>query len=863
METALASQTSTLPLKALYTDFLNNFPLNVKAGDTLPSNPWAQALKTRVTDTLGELAERYDLKLNPLAAVGAIRVKGGQYINFCKKPLKTSRGFYPYIWFSFDNKNVGYALGFSDDNDVPKTFIETLSTVGRKRLPDFTESSRQGLPQKTINLEQTTDEELTSDLIRLLDTYTECVNQLEDEIEEFISNTRTNQLTGSLPPEQLEVVLDEFIAWCEANPADQHLLDERPVAYANWSKEYFSNLPAADLVKEMTDFVAQGGKLQTGGARGKTKFAKQLAGREEEFRAHLTKAYDPNLDLEQWWEDSRSFPGFGQGIRSIFLHRAHPTHYAIYNQKALDGYRILGVLPTRSKRSQVSYTDVNTAAHTILAKRPDKLSLYLVDHLTHFITIPQGEALIQSLLNSNPEQGDDIAQECYKTWIIAGGERGRATQSFIQTNSISIDFDIRQDLTQFNTEQKIRTIIATAHNTTLDRHSWTSSCYSFAHKMKVGDLVILRSGLREINAVGVVTSRCTYQSHRETFPHVRQVEWVFVGERVLPDEIPQFRQATFVELTPDSPRVEAIKQLTNWTEFEAKISEIRAKVILAAPFLKIFLDREEAHTAFNLIKDTLERLEERDPKSDRLALTLPNAGSQISLSYGARLLLHLRRDEGQLVISSVLEQHDLATGEHFEGGEFSANGKGVGIGLKHRVLADFEQSEQHKQRYLSAVEALKTLSDHRTPYARWHIPQLVEAALDPAARENLFTNGLNNFATEQPYFEQSITIPTEKQMAKGRNVIYFGPPGTGKTWTLLNKERQRFIAPASSISKDEQLKALVADQPWWVVLGAALLKMGPSNVPALKQHPLVKARFAITDIKAPSSSLWVPLQMHT
>jgi hypothetical protein len=860
METAVAEATKTLPLRALFSEFLDGFLENTKPGDTLTSNSWVRALRDRTRDVLGGLADRYGFELRPLGGLGTIR-RNNQYINFRKHPLKTSRGFYAIVRFRFDTHRVEYALGYSDDHSIPHDFIETLLDVGTEALPDFNERT-QGLPMKSFDLSRTTDEELTQTLVRLLEVYNQCVGELSHDIDEFFEAERKKTTSQNINPAQFEHLLDQYLAWCDANREDQHLLDELPSAYAQWSESYFRSLHADELLEEMTTFLVEGGKLQTGGARGKGQFVRGISGRIEEFRAHLLKVYEPVFDVEEWWEDCQKFPRFGRGIRSIFLHRTHPSRYAIFNKKAFDGYQALGFLPQELSESQATFSQINDAAHSIRDKRPDELSLYLVDHLTHYITTPEGEAVLKKL------QGESAAEPLqsparYRTWLIAGGRGGDLAESFVESSYISISFDVREDLTPCDSEPKVRAAIMRAHPGDEDRRSWVASCYGFAHEMKAGDVVVLRSGQRSINAVGVVTSAYKYSPHSSPHPHLRSVEWVFTEGCELPESIPQFRQDTLVKLSDDTQRLDAIKTVTGWRTFESRLAEIRARISIAPPFSQLFSDRDEANAVFDLVKETLERIEIRDPRSDRIAFTLPQEGTQMSLNYGARLLINLRREEGSLRISFCANRDDLSPDEVFEGNEFSSNKEGVGIGIQHRGFSEFRTSAELKERYLRAVDSLVASYNQRTPFSRFHIPKLVEAALDQGIRDDLLAKGLGAFTTGTASSNESLPIAKEVRVAKGRNVIYFGPPGTGKTWTLLNKERLKYVVSAQSITKEEQLQALVADEPWWVVIGAALYKVGPSKVPDLVEHPIIKARYAVANVKRLSNTIWANLQSHT
>jgi hypothetical protein len=685
METAVANPVKTLPLKSLFSDFLLHFRENLKGGDTVKSNPWIKELHDRTTRILSGLASSYGCKLRPMGGVGRVRTDD-QYLNFCKPPLTTNRGFFPSVFFRFEDIVVEYGLGYSDENSLPRSFIEAMREVARERLADFTALSRQGLPLKKFDLNKTTDEELTKDLIRLLDVYQECVSRLSPEIAEFGNNRVGDVLT----PQQLDIVLDRYLAWCALRPDDAHLRGEHDDQYKKWSREYFQTLPLDRFVNEMTEFVGKGGGVQSRAYRFQKTFIKGLVGNEEAFRKHLLRVYDQDFDLHGWWKDSDAFLGFGEGTRSIFLHRAFPDRFAIFNDKASAGYHRLGVLPLKAKRKSVTYDEINAAAHSIVNKRPEKLTLFLADHLTHYITVPEGRELVEKLLTEN------------------------------------------------------------------SRNS------------------------------------------------------------------------------------------------------------LAAPFSSIFVDRNEADIAFDLVKETLEHLGEGLSQSDRVAVTLPRGGSSLSVNWGSRLVLQFKKTGNRLLVVYSARKSDLGAEEDFEAGEFSVDRELAGIGLQTRTFDEFIASPELQERHRRALAETKRTYSRRTSHARFHLPALQEAAFNQTIREKLFREGIElSYATmenEEPVMQ---VAEGNKKIARGRNCIYFGPPGTGKTWTLLNEERQRFVVSASSTTREEQLQALVADESWWVVVGAALYKMGPSKVPELMKHPLVAARLALTKLKAPKSSLWVALQTHT
>lgn len=93
------------------------------------------------------------------------------------------------------------------------------------------------------------------------------------------------------------------------------------------------------------------------------------------------------------------------------------------------------------------------------------------------------------------------------------------------------------------------------------------------------------------------------------------------------------------------------------------------------------------------------------------------------------------------------------------------------------------------------------------------------------------------------------------------NLILYGPPGTGKTYRLTDLQHH-FTIETKTETRDEYLRRLVADKPWWLVIAAVLSDLGQSKVSAIEAHELVVAKFATTSIASPKNRIWAALQIH-
>jgi AAA domain (dynein-related subfamily) len=94
------------------------------------------------------------------------------------------------------------------------------------------------------------------------------------------------------------------------------------------------------------------------------------------------------------------------------------------------------------------------------------------------------------------------------------------------------------------------------------------------------------------------------------------------------------------------------------------------------------------------------------------------------------------------------------------------------------------------------------------------------------------------------------------------NLILYGPPGTGKTHYLTDQLVPRFQRQPLPVDLDAELAATLA---WWELTALALDDLGGrAKVAALEQHVLIKARYAMSPLRAPlAQRLWAVLQSHT
>lgn len=129
-------------------------------------------------------------------------------------------------------------------------------------------------------------------------------------------------------------------------------------------------------------------------------------------------------------------------------------------------------------------------------------------------------------------------------------------------------------------------------------------------------------------------------------------------------------------------------------------------------------------------------------------------------------------------------------------------------------------------------------------------------------------SGTKDFTANDKENEKTPNPETKPDAIAPLNRIYFGPPGTGKTFELQRLIAREYTA-TSDIHDDqawqtEQIELAFANAKWWESLGATLYDLKkPATIEEIDKHPFVKAAFAGKRVnRSRSGSLSTNLNQH-
>ena len=119
----------------------------------------------------------------------------------------------------------------------------------------------------------------------------------------------------------------------------------------------------------------------------------------------------------------------------------------------------------------------------------------------------------------------------------------------------------------------------------------------------------------------------------------------------------------------------------------------------------------------------------------------------------------------------------------------------------------------------------------------------------------------------QPLVDKKIVSDSLRLLAYFKNLIIFGPPGTGKTF-WAREIANRLIASqlAQAQSRSAFLLRIIEDLPFYDILALGMYRTGIDKkftVPQIEEMELIQARFRQNPVLHPKNQIWGYLQTHT
>ena len=171
------------------------------------------------------------------------------------------------------------------------------------------------------------------------------------------------------------------------------------------------------------------------------------------------------------------------------------------------------------------------------------------------------DSQIDKLFNLFPKEEDGLGDndvETIRYWLCSPGSGASFWDEFYNQGIMAIGFTGTDDLTKYSSKDEIRQALQEIHNDESSHMNDVHALWQFSHEMEVGDVIFAKYGNNEIIGRGTVESEYFYDETRDSYKHVRKVNWTHKGHWKIDDNLP----------------TKTLTDITNYQEFTNNIKEL-------------------------------------------------------------------------------------------------------------------------------------------------------------------------------------------------------------------------------------------------------------------------------------------------
>jgi len=152
-------------------------------------------------------------------------------------------------------------------------------------------------------------------------------------------------------------------------------------------------------------------------------------------------------------------------------------------------------------------------------------------------------------------------KDVQQVWMIGAGREGSQKDRFLSESIMAIGMLKLGDLSKYKGPRALEEKMAQVFPGEPRHKNDIRACLDFVHNMKIGDLVFLKQGRRELIAYGFITGAYEFLADESSYRNVRKIEWLDSGSWML-------ETSAFL----------ATKTLTNITPYPEFVSKLKSLV---------------------------------------------------------------------------------------------------------------------------------------------------------------------------------------------------------------------------------------------------------------------------------------------
>ena len=187
-------------------------------------------------------------------------------------------------------------------------------------------------------------------------------------------------------------------------------------------------------------------------------------------------------------------------------------------------------------------------------------------------------------------------------WIYSPGDKACMWDEFFRNGIMGIGWDEVTNLKDFASKEEIKDFMKKVYDASYSYKNNAHCLWQFANEIKVGDVVFVKKGMHKIIGRGIVTSDYIYDSSRNTYKHIRKVDWQNNGEWEHPG------QAVMKTLTNISSYPDYVQQLLDLFAEDTPEEVSEQKEIKYPPYSKddflneVYMDEDTYNTLTELLE---------------------------------------------------------------------------------------------------------------------------------------------------------------------------------------------------------------------------------------------------------------------